>query len=416
MLLLESLSIIVALHYIFNKKIRFSVSILATILCHVIYLFEVNYRELHNVYTVAIYAVYIIFCIMKFNVSVSRATLAMCICIIVMTIMQFGVLLGISIVPIQNESVRAIIINGIVLLLCVLMVPKLRLYNLEKWITVRSKIMYWVIGFAIIVITTILYQNKFLEGIQVELYIFAAPAVYISIVLAEKWINYKNKSEILESELQAKNKFQVSYDKMLKDMRIRQHNFNNQIQTIVGTHYIYKTYEDLVRAQGELCKIIQKDNKYNKLLWLGSNVVSGFLFMKLQEIEDKGISVELKINSSGLKTALPEYLLIEMIGILLDNAIDATVEQTDSKQIILSISQRDNLYGYKVANRIRYVSYDEINSWFELGKSSKEDGRGIGLYRVKQICSENDCNIVVRNITNEDGNWIEFTLEVKTGF
>lgn len=412
MLLLEAMAMMVCLHRLYDDKIEFSVSTMAMVLCHIIYLFELSINHMNRLHSLLIYAVYIIYCVNKFRISYIRATIGMCLCIIVMTVFQFCVLIVVSVFPFK-EDIRAVLINVIVLIICILGISKCRLSSLEKWIAVRAKIKYLIMGFVIILIGMIIYQNKVMEGIQVELYIYAIPAVCISMVMAEKWINYQSKSEMLESELRAKNRFQLSYNKMLKDMRIRQHNFNNQIQTIIGTHYVYKTYEDLVRVQGELCENLKKDNKYNKLLWLGSNIISGFLFVKFQEIEGKGIDVELKVNSGMLVIGIPECILIEAIGILLDNAAEAVGNRSDSEIIKMTVLQNDNVYSIKIANRTQYVPYEEIDSWFQLGKSSKANDRGIGLYRVKQICSENDCNLLVHNISCENENWIEFILEVK---
>ena len=113
--------------------------------------------------------------------------------------------------------------------------------------------------------------------------------------------------------------------------------------------------------------------------------------------------------------SIPEYLLIEVLGILLDNATEAVENKKSDKLVKLAILQNENTYSIKIANAANYVSYEEIDSWFELGKSSKGDARGIGLYRVKQICSENDCNLLICNILQENINWIEFTFNVKTG-
>lgn len=414
-LLLEALSIIVCLHCIFDEKVKFNISMMAMLLCHVIFLLEVSMEQLNRLYSMTIYVIYILYCIIRFKVSFIKATVSMVFCITVMTIMQFVVLLGISFLPFHNESARAALINGIVLLLCVFVVPKGHLARMKNWIFSKCTLTYLVMGLALIVAGTIICQNKVWEGIQIELYIFAVPAICICMVLAEKWLKNRGEVEELSSELQEQKRFQFSYDELLKEMRIRQHNFNNQLSAIIGTHYVYNTYEELIQAQGALYEDFRKDNKYSRLLWLGNNTIAGFLFMKFKEIEDRRINVELQIRADAFHPVIPDYLLIEMIGILLDNAAEEAEKQKTDRTIRFVLLQKDDLYLIKIANRNAYVPYEEIESWFKLGESKKGKGRGIGLYRVTQICLENDCIVRAQNTSYETENWIEFILEVKTG-
>ena len=44
------------------------------------------------------------------------------------------------------------------------------------------------------------------------------------------------------------------------------------------------------------------------------------------EAERKGITLSISIQNFALQTIVPEYELLEMTGILLDNAIEATAE------------------------------------------------------------------------------------------
>lgn len=47
-----------------------------------------------------------------------------------------------------------------------------------------------------------------------------------------------------------------------------------------------------------------------------------------------------------------------------------------------------------------------------MGTSSKGINRGIGLYHVKELCEEWNCNIFCENIEIEGKNWIQFDLEM----
>ena len=73
-----------------------------------------------------------------------------------------------------------------------------------------------------------------------------------------------------------------------------------------------------------------------------------------------------------------------IIGILLDNAIEAT-EKAASKKINVIISKDDNDSTFiQIENSVRDKNID-IESIFEKGVSSKKIKSGIGLWEVKKL-------------------------------
>ena len=107
---------------------------------------------------------------------------------------------------------------------------------------------------------------------------------------------------------------------------------------------------------------------------------------------------------------VPTYHLVEMVGILFDNAIEAT-KYKNEKIIVLSFTEEEDVYKVNFRNKCEYVPYSEIEQWFQLEKSSKGTGRGLGLFHVKQLCEEWNCSIICRNLVIDAENWIEFSLE-----
>lgn len=168
----------------------------------------------------------------------------------------------------------------------------------------------------------------------------------------------------------------------------------------------------MVNAQTEYCNKLQQENKYNNLLLIENNIMAGFLYGKFQEIDEDGIMIDYSIKASLKKLEVSEYRLIEVIGILLDNAVDAVAEDGNEKQISFLINETENKYQFLIRNIYHYVPYEEIETWFQLHNSIKGRNRGVGLYHVKLICNEWNMNIGCRNIMIDGKNWIEFILEI----
>ena len=129
-------------------------------------------------------------------------------------------------------------------------------------------------------------------------------------------------------------------------------------------------------------------------------------------MEADGIDVNYKVGVQIKNCSVPIYHLIEILGILLDNALEAVKDTTWDKTVYFILAEKENMYQFSVQNRAQYISYSDIERLFQLGWSEKGAGRGIGLYHVKCLCDEYNCDIGCKNIEMNEENWIEFDLGV----
>ena len=205
---------------------------------------------------------------------------------------------------------------------------------------------------------------------------------------------------------------QEKYDKLLEQVRLREHEFDNHMTAILATHYTCQTYDKLVEAQSEYCKSLLTENKYNRLVLMHDKAFSAFLYEKLTEFETYGIEVEYKYSEEGKtgKCDISTYQLIEMAGILLDNAEEAVRNKSDRRICVEMYDREDKGICFKVRNVHEYVPYSTIQGWFEKGVSSKGASRGLGLYHLKQLCAKNNCSICCENEDINGENWIAFSL------
>lgn len=363
-----------------------------------------------------IYICFIAYCRIKFKISFFKAVVGTVLCISIIAILQFAVLILISIAQISNESVRGVLVNMFVFIMVAILVPKLRVDRFMDWMYRRDVMIYITLLVTIVIVAAIMYQNKVLEGIQGEIFFFSIPAALLLLIWAGRWAGNQEEKEKLERELQEEKLQQSSYDKLIMDTRIRQHNFNNQIAAILGTHYVYTTYEDLVRAQDEWCQTAQRESRDIKLLRLENNALAGFLYQKGRDAERAGIRIIYSVHGGKWSPGIANYLLIEMLGILIDNAVEAAREMGFS-EIQVVFDEIEEYFVVLVMNQYEYVPYEMIEKWFELGKSRKSGERGIGLYRIRQICKEENCGINLKNKNIDGNNWIvsELFLIKKTG-
>lgn len=105
-------------------------------------------------------------------------------------------------------------------------------------------------------------------------------------------------------------------------MRKKQHDFHNHITAIYSHHLMAKDYDTLVALQKKYCDEIMEENRYARLLSSNSPIVIAFLYSKFIEAESKGCRITYDIKVDELQCKIPDYKLIEVLGILLDNAIE----------------------------------------------------------------------------------------------
>ncbi len=222
----------------------------------------------------------------------------------------------------------------------------------------------------------------------------------------------RKKIEELEKEFSVLKDAFKPYQELVKAIQLRQHDFMNHLSALMGLHMVCNSHEEWEKLQKEYGQILIENHKYSKLLKIGTNALTGFLYQKLSGLEEAGIPVELEVHASELPKDCILHGMVEVLGVLLDNAAEARQEDGKKNRIALLISEKENEYLFAVQNRSVEVKYSEMTTWFRLHKSSKGSGRGMGLHQAKKVCHEHGWRIQGRKLVKNEENWIEFTLAV----
>lgn len=411
-LVLELMAVISCIYCINGQKAKADIGTTVLFVVLLIVFDYLNILRVSGAISLLIYALIYVFDKIKFKKNYVCAGIDILLLIIIIPALQFiCILLATVLVP-EEETIRTLLGNIFVLLICVYILPKCKIERIQRNISKKWKYARVLIAFVLPVMIALLLQDMFFQGIYIGTFIFAIPVSLVLLVMLARWSGAENKVENIQVELQTNKSMQKKYDELLEQVRVRQHEFKNHLAAVFSAHYTYHTYEKLVNAQAEYCNMLQQENKYNNLVLIENNILAGFLCGKFQEIEEDGIVIDYCIKASLKELRIPEYRLIEVIGILLDNAVDAVTEDTNEKIIVFSIMETVDKYQFLIRNTYHYVSYEEIEEWFQLHTSTKGQNHGIGLYHVKMICNEWNSNVGCRNITVNGENWIEFTLEI----
>lgn len=414
-LLLEALSIALCIHYLYGEKFKLDIATVSYLSIYMIIMTGINYYNLPQLYTMIIYPIIFIYSGMRFGLKI-RA-------LIINTILYLAIIGGIQIIAtwvcyfifqVQSFSnIGLLIVNSMSFGIIVFLLPLCKLDKLSVYLQDKEKVfaISMIICIGIAIFGLISYKKK--DGLWGMQYVILFVIIIFICSLAAQLSKYKIKSKEMETELRMHKLYAASFQNLIESIRSRQHEFDNHINAIYNQHYMYKTYEELVNAQKDYCLAVTTENRFNKLLTSGNSIIIGFLYGKFVEIDRLGIKVSYKVSVDELDVGVPVYKLVEVVGNLINNAVEALELQEVKKGLFVSMIEINDEFEIEVRNESELISYNEIDDFFSKGYSRKGEKRGLGLYNVKNICNAYKLHLFCQNKTIDGENWLCFTINNK---
>ncbi len=305
------------------------------------------------------------------------------------------------ILHIENRQILGLIGNCCTLCLIISIqsfFPLSRLYcYLSKKTTVFSILLFnLLISCFLVAFFYKLHLHRFDE---IGLYLFFAFAImiYLNIVLYNQ-IGYIEKQK---QRLIAYDEYFPVIDHLITQLRTRQHHHDNEIQSIISLMYTHKDYDSLTKAMSEYIDTLSEHQPPDYLLKMNMSLVSGFLYQKKRTAEKNGVEIHYHFHSYLLNSKVPEYILVELFGIMIDNAVEAVLPRG---AVHIQISSTENSICFQTRNAGHQLTQDERTLFFSKGYSKKNSSvtgkhSGLGLYYLKELVLEKyQGNLSIYNI------------------
>ncbi len=410
-LLLEVLTVVCCIHALYGEKLILDISTVSFLSTYMIILTMANYYQLPQQTSLIMYPIMFIYCGVRFGFKNASILINMVFCIIIVSCTQmlaalpFSIILGIS----WFTDFHLILVNCIAFIIVSIFLPKCKINKVMSYLQSKEKIQNIILIICLSLVMIWLLNYKEFTKLEFNQAMLLFISIVCIFVLADQLGRYKVKAKEAETELKMHKLYADPFQGLIENIRLRQHEFDNHIHTIYSQHYIYNTYDDLVRAQEDYCKIITKENRFNKILKAANPIIAGFLYGKLVEIDKLGIEVEYEIKIKELNIEVPIYKIVEILGDLINNAVEA-IEKTESvNKLYVSLIESKRLE-IEVRNESPFVDYNVIDKFFVKGFSNKGQNRGLGLYNVKNICKKYKLDIYCENIEIDNINWLSFKV------
>lgn len=199
-----------------------------------------------------------------------------------------------------------------------------------------------------------------------------------------------------ERELKIYKHYIKPLEELTKDIRAKQHEFDNHMNAILNMHVVIDDYNELVKAQSSYAKEIYevKGRSNPTLLRISDKILAGFLYSKIISAPPY-IDVDIQVLNQHIITSVSEHSLVEIIGTLVDNAFEACTKEFKDVDMVLDAKEDKLIFAIK--NKVKDLTMGEISLFFEKGfttKKNKEE-HGLGLYQAKQIAQHYGGNITV---------------------
>ena len=182
-------------------------------------------------------------------------------------------------------------------------------------------------------------------------------------------LTLKNLNNVLNSSIKA-------YSETIYSCRELKHNLKNDLFMLKSKTNIenQELINDLI-------------NKYNKNYdWISKiyeipEGLQGLIYIKSKEAKQLNINIISFIDNKLLIDKKDYFNISEIIGILIDNAIEAS-KCSKTKNIIINIKNLEKAMEIKITNQ--FNNNIDLNKISELNYSTKERSSGIGLHYIKK--------------------------------
>ena len=293
---------------------------------------------------------------------------------------------------------------------------KVKLKKISNFCMKRSKLVFIITLLILFGLGYEFYRMIDTRYVLGETYFQMVYFLIIFMFIIFEWQKSRMDVEKKKTQLEMNKLYYEAYDQLIMLIRERQHDMKNHINAILSLSYTTKNYDELIAKQEEYCGyVIQQNEKTKLVLSSGNPLIAGFLYSKIQQAESLHISMDYKMGIQKTETIIPEYELVEMSGILLDNAIEALSGMEDEnfiKKIYFLMQETES--GIKIisANTSPYYEEDLTAYFFEPGYSSKGANRGLGLSKLKRLVQNRKGTIMVYNELRDDLNYLTFEIEL----
>lgn len=414
--LFETLAYLYCFAATYGKKMKYNIHVVIFVVAQLVLMTGMNDYGFPKYLISLSYALMFTYCILNYKSSIVQAIINIILSIFIMGIVQllvYFVLVTVFRTDNKNSLVFELLVMIFNFIIIYFMAPKMKLNFVSSYLLSKKVLSGLIISFVAIIFGSRIWKIKLNSSLQGEDFIFTVYFFSMLVLLLIEWQKTKVQAEKQKVQFQMNELYYGAYEDLILSIRKRQHDFNNHLNAIQGMIYTTNSYDELKDQQEKYMSEVMEGNEKTSILTMIENpLIAGFLSIKFQEAERKGIEIAYTCRFPDRKIKIPEYELVEMFGILLDNAIEETERLDNKKKIWVTLSEGAEKLYFDIANTCSETNKDDIARLFTKGYSNKGLNRGIGLYKLQEMIDNYHGDIYVTQDVVENSAVIRFVMTI----
>lgn len=247
-------------------------------------------------------------------------------------------------------------------------------------------------------------NTPLLRGFILVFYVILVALIVSVIQTFTKNEELKFQAQQRKLEYDMMSKYAEEIKKQYQDMRKFRHDYINILSSI--EYYLDQNKIEELRqfyyTSVKQTKSLFKTNmlRLDDLQKINSIEVRSILTTKLITAQEKKIDVQIEVNETiPSDLSVDPVILIRILGILLDNAIEELESLNEGKLLVGIFIMKDDLM-FIIQNTVR-KNVEPLHLLKKEGFSTKGDNRGLGLANVEELILLEQRLLLETTVTNE---------------
>lgn len=246
--------------------------------------------------------------------------------------------------------------------------------------------------FAMVLIATQLYIITFYANVLPFFIIIISVISLLTYILISLYTTYTvSKLETTSISLEESQLYNKTLEILQDNTKAFRHDFSNILIGMIG----YMDKNDMEGLKKYHNQLLEDIKQVNNLTTLNPKVVNNpgvynILASKYHKADNLGIKINLEVFLDLNDLDMKIYEFTRILGILMDNAIEATSE-CEEKIVNVSIRKNSRKHMQLLVIENTYKNKDiDTEKIYEKGYSTKPNNTGLGLWEVRQILKKNN--------------------------
>lgn len=280
-------------------------------------------------------------------------------------------------------------------------------FNIFEHLSKKNKILIFLNMFFILLCITIQFYLLIFFSNVLPIYI---TFINLSSLITYAFISFYSMTrsislEITEKELEQSKNHNKTLELLYSNTRAFKHDLSNML-TALGGYISTKNLEGLEKYYQ---KMLEECHIDNNLSTLNPNVINNpaiynILASKYYEADKLGITIDMQVFINLNQLKLNTYDFCKILGILLDNAIEAAA-QCEEKQVHIALhdvkSKKFQILEIENTYSNKNIIISQLQQKGYTTKTENKESHGIGLWQVSRILKKHN-NAILETSKNEN--------------